>query len=40
MLEQVCSRDAVLPDSLVVLLDTGDREEEEEKEEDDEEGRV
>ena len=36
MLEQVCSRDAVLPNSLVDLLDTGDREEEKE----DEEGRV
>ena len=40
MLEQVCCRDAVLPNSLVDLLDTGDREEEEEEEEENEEGRV
>ena len=40
MLEQVCSHDAVLPNSLVDLLDTGDREEEEEDEEENEEGRV
>ena len=40
MLKQVCSRDAVLPNSLLDLLDTGDREEEDEEEEENEEGRV
>ena len=41
LLEPVWSYDAVLPNSLVDILDTGDREEEEEKEEEEnEEGRV
>ena len=40
MLDPVWSCDAALPNSLVDLLDTGDREEEEEEEENDEEGRV
>ena len=35
----VWSRDAALPNSLVDLIDTGDREEEEEEEEENEEGR-
>jgi len=38
VLEQVCSRDAVIPNSLVDLLDTGGREEEKEDEEESEEG--
>ena len=42
LLEPVWFRDAALPNSLVDLLDTGDREEEEEEEEEEEneEGRV
>ena len=40
MLKPVWSRDAALPNSLVYLLDTGDREVEEEEEEENEEGRV
>ena len=40
MLEPVWSCDAAIPNSLVDLLDTGDREEEEEEEEENEEGRV
>ena len=40
VLEPVWSRNSALPNSLVDLLDTGDREEEEEEEEENEEGRV
>jgi len=40
VLEPVWSRDAALPNSLVDLLDTCDREEEKEEEEESEEGRV
>ena len=40
MLEPVWSCDAALPNSLVDLQDTGDREEEEEEEEENEKGRV
>ena len=40
MLEPVWSCGAALPNSVVNLLDTGDREEEKEEEEENEEGRV
>ena len=40
VLEPVWSCDAALPNLVVELLDTGDREEEEEGEEENEEGRV
>ena len=40
VLEPVWSCGPVLPNSLVDLLDTGDREEEEEEEKENEEGRV
>ena len=40
VLERVWFRDSGLPNSLVDLLDTGDREEEEEEEEENEERRV
>jgi len=40
VLETVWSCDAALPNSLVDLLDTGDREEEEEEEDENEEGRL
>ena len=40
VLEPVWSCDAALPNSVVDLLDTGDREEEEEEEEENEEGGV